>query len=76
MTSADVHPAVPALVAALIGDVFYQTILVGHVNDDARHAALAAKFPTSGPHSGLPETGSAPPEGNRRAKVCQRSARA
>jgi GNAT superfamily N-acetyltransferase len=41
VTSAEIHPAIPALVAALIGDVFYQTILVEHVNDDARQAALA-----------------------------------
>jgi GNAT superfamily N-acetyltransferase len=35
------HPSVPALVAALIGDVFYQTILVEHDGDAAKRAALA-----------------------------------
>ncbi len=35
VTSAALHPAVPALVDALIGDVFYQTILVEHVGDEA-----------------------------------------
>jgi GNAT superfamily N-acetyltransferase len=34
------HLAVPALVDALIGDVFYQSILVEHVGDDATRAAL------------------------------------
>ncbi|MEO5819286.1 MAG: GNAT family N-acetyltransferase [Vicinamibacteraceae bacterium] len=35
------HPAIPALVDALIGDVFYQTILVAHDGDEAKRAALA-----------------------------------
>jgi len=34
------HPAVPALVDALIGDVFYQTILVEPADDVAKRAAL------------------------------------
>ena len=35
------HPSVPGLVAALYGDVFYQTILVAQPGDDAKRAALA-----------------------------------
>jgi GNAT superfamily N-acetyltransferase len=35
------HPSIPGLVAALFGDVFYQTILVAHARDDAKRAALA-----------------------------------
>lgn len=35
------HPSVPGLVAALDGDVFYQTILGAHEGDAARRAALA-----------------------------------
>ena len=34
------HPSVPGLVAALIGDVFYQTILIEHAGEDAKRAAL------------------------------------
>ena len=35
------HPSIPGLVAALIGDVFYQSILIEHAGDDAKRAALA-----------------------------------
>jgi GNAT superfamily N-acetyltransferase len=35
------HPSIPALVAALSGDVFYQTILIEHAGDEATRAALA-----------------------------------
>jgi GNAT superfamily N-acetyltransferase len=35
------HPAIPALVAALADNVFYRTILVEHQGDDAHRAALA-----------------------------------
>jgi GNAT superfamily N-acetyltransferase len=41
VTPAATHPAIPALVDALIGDVFYQTILIGHADDGAKRAALA-----------------------------------
>jgi GNAT superfamily N-acetyltransferase len=34
-------PSIPGLVAALIGDVFYQTILIAHAGDAAKRAALA-----------------------------------
>jgi ribosomal protein S18 acetylase RimI-like enzyme len=34
------HPALPALVDALYGDVFYQTILVEHETEEARRSAL------------------------------------
>jgi len=37
----EAHPAIPALVDALAGDVFYRTILVAHETDDAYRAALA-----------------------------------
>ncbi len=40
MTSTARHPAIPALVDALIGDVFYQTILLEHETQEARRAAL------------------------------------
>jgi GNAT superfamily N-acetyltransferase len=35
------HPSIPGLVAALSGDVFYQTILAAHATDEAKRAALA-----------------------------------
>ena len=35
------HPSIPGLVAALHGDVFYQTILAAHDSDEAKRAALA-----------------------------------
>ena len=35
------HPSIPALVDALIGDVFYQAILVEQEDDDARRTTLA-----------------------------------
>jgi GNAT superfamily N-acetyltransferase len=35
------HPAIPALVDALAGDVFYRTILSAHEGDDTYRAALA-----------------------------------
>jgi len=41
VTLAAAHPAIPSLVDALVSDVFYQTILIDHVGDDARRAALA-----------------------------------
>jgi len=34
------HPSIPGLVAALIGDVFYQTILAAHDSKEAKRAAL------------------------------------
>ena len=34
------HPSIPGLVAALIGDVFYQTILAAHDSREAKRAAL------------------------------------
>jgi GNAT superfamily N-acetyltransferase len=34
------HPSIPALVDALIGDVFYQTIFVEHAADAEKRAAL------------------------------------
>jgi GNAT superfamily N-acetyltransferase len=41
VTDKSMHPAIPALVDALIGDVFYRTILVEHADDHARRTALA-----------------------------------
>jgi GNAT superfamily N-acetyltransferase len=41
VSAAGIHPAIPALVDALIGDVFYQTILIEHDGDEAKRAALA-----------------------------------
>jgi GNAT superfamily N-acetyltransferase len=35
------HPSIPGLVAALIGDVFYRTILAAHDSEEAKRAALA-----------------------------------
>ena len=35
------HPSIPALVDALVGDVFYQAILVEQEDDDARRTTLA-----------------------------------
>jgi GNAT superfamily N-acetyltransferase len=35
------HPSIPGLVAALHGDVFYQTILAAHDSVEAKRAALA-----------------------------------
>lgn len=41
MIPATTHPTIPALVDALIGDVFYRTILVEHEGDGTRRSALA-----------------------------------
>jgi GNAT superfamily N-acetyltransferase len=37
----DMHPSIPALVDALIGDVFYQALLVEQDDDDGRRTTLA-----------------------------------